>query len=47
MLKVPAIPMIRILSQFARSKEIPFRITNWENIYRTYLAYVNNSKPLN
>lgn len=36
---IPAIPMIKILRQYAVDNNLPFKINNWETIVRLFNRY--------
>ena len=44
--KIPAIPMIVLLRQFAKEKDMPFDM-RWENIQRLFIIYSNINSQLN
>lgn len=47
MIKIPVIPMIRILKQYAEGKGLPLNTRNWESIVRTFYTYNSDAKFLN
>lgn len=47
MLKIPIIPIIPVLQQFAKANNLPFDRKNWECIVRTFNKYNETAKRLN
>jgi len=44
---IPAIPMVRILRQYATAHRLPFDMRRWEEIVRCYHHYSEHAKKLN
>lgn len=44
MMNIPVIPMIRILKQFAASKNIPLDARRWESIVRCFNIYQSDAQ---
>lgn len=47
MINIPAIPMVKILKQYAASKGLPLNPKNWESIMRVYEMYILYVQNLN
>lgn len=39
MMNIPVIPMIKVLAQYAKSRNIPLDVRRWESIVRCYKMY--------
>jgi len=46
-MKIPMIPMLRILKQYAAAKNLPLKATSFESIIRTFQHYCQSCKKLN
>ena len=39
MMNIPIIPILKILKQFAKAKNLPLNPKSWESIVRTFILY--------
>jgi len=46
-MNIPAIPMLRILKQYAAAHSLPLNCHNWESIVRCFEKYKMDAKILN